>query len=353
MIMGIQKKHWFALILLLSAISHVVLLRVPNPLNENGAVVREWPLLADLLITFPLLYWLLLRPPLKRFLLRSAALVGAGLLFGSFAIPEQSKVIWHTLENGRMAMALIIGAVELGVLVFVVRRISALLRVSGNVDQTLEQVITERMGAGATARLMLFEARIWYYGVLMRKGQQLRFAGEQHFGYANNQGNASNQLGWILVLLFEMPLSHLLLHFMASPTIAWIASALTAWSMLYLIAEYRATHWRPVSLAGDAILVRCGVLGSDLTLPYAMVEGIKRCDDQQRRAPDVRRYRQSGSLNLEITLRAGSKLPGFLGSLKPVKRIYLSLDKPDDFIAACSQQCWVTPSRLTQPTIHE
>jgi hypothetical protein len=33
--------------------------------------------------------------------------------------------------------------------------------------------------------------------------------------------------------------------------------------MLYLVAEYRASLWRPVSLTADAILIRYGVTSGD------------------------------------------------------------------------------------------
>ncbi|KQW96407.1 hypothetical protein ASC94_06015 [Massilia sp. Root418] len=79
----------------------------------------------------------------------------------------------------------------------------------------------------------------------MRNGATLEFDGERDFGYARNGGNSSNQVGFIIAILFELPLMHMLLHFTWSPTAAIVASALSAWALLYMVADYRATLYRP------------------------------------------------------------------------------------------------------------
>jgi hypothetical protein len=189
--------------------------------------------------------------------------------------------------------------------------------------------------SGGFAPFALFEARIWSYGLFMRKGERLKFRGEQHFSYDKNEGNASNQFALIMLMLFEMPLSHLLVHLVAvKPMMAWIVDALSLWSVLYLVAEYRASHWRPVSLDRDAILLRYGVFATDRTVPYAMIESVARCGGEVRRERGLLRLRQFARPNVEIRLRAGSTLAGFSGRAQPVSRICIGLDKPDAFIDA-------------------
>jgi hypothetical protein len=169
----------------------------------------------------------------------------------------------------------------------------------------------------------------------MRKGELLRYRGEQHFSYDKNDGNVSNQFAMIMVMLFEMPLSHLMVHLMSvKPWLAWTLDILTLWSMLYLVAEYRASHWRPVSLDRDALLVRNGVFAADRVVDYSLIESAVRCKDDIRRQRGILRFRQFGSLNVEIRLREGSTLAGGFGGARPVLKIYLSLDQPDAFIDA-------------------
>lgn len=159
----------------------------------------------------------------------------------------------------------------------------------------------------------------------MRKGEQLRFRGEQHFSYDKNDGNASNQFAIIMMIAFELPLTHFMLHLMSvKPWVAWTADILTLWSMLYLVAEYRASQWRPISLDRDALLIRNGVFARDREIAYTAIESVVRCNDNIRRQRGILRYRQVGSLNVEIRLREGGRHA----------KIYLSLDKPDAFIDA-------------------
>jgi hypothetical protein len=335
MVAGINRKGLFGLIVLLAMAGHYALLRVPFAGNDFGRDIAEWPWLADLLISFPLLYYFMFRPSLKVFLFRWLAFAALGFWFGSLVIPGESKVIWRGVESWWPVYFALQGALELYLLVFLVRKMRALTRMDGNVDEAMAQTIQGRLGGGAAGWFALFEARIWYYGLFMRRGVALRFRGEQHFSYDKNDGNASNQIAVIMLLLFEMPLSHLLLHLVAvNPLLAWIIDGLTLWSLLYLVAEYRATHWRPVSLDQDALLIRYGVFAPDRVVSYGMVESISRHSGHVPRERGVLRLRQFGGANVEIRLRPGSRLAGFGGREQVVTRICIGIDKPDAFIDA-------------------
>lgn len=332
---GISRKHWFAMIVAMVIAAHYFFFRIPFVVNDYGRNMAEWPLLGDVLVAIPLLYYFMFRPALKQFLLAWLTIVAAGLLLGRWLIPAESKQLWRGIDAYWLLLVLAESVLEIYLLVQVVRRVKALLRLSGNVDDALETAVRGRFGSGGFAPFALFEMRVWYYGLFMRKGELLRYRGEQHFSYDKNDGNVSNQFALIMVMLFEMPLSHLMVHLMsAKPWIAWTLDVLTLWSMLYLIAEYRASQWRPVSLDRIALLIRNGVLAGDRVVDYRMVESVARCSDDIRRQRGILRFRQLGRLNVVIHLHAGSKLSTGFGGVKSVSRIYLSLDKPDAFIDA-------------------
>ncbi|GJJ03842.1 hypothetical protein RugamoR64_43800 [Duganella rhizosphaerae] len=335
MIAGIGRKHWFALIVLLTMSAHYAYFRVPFIANDYGRNMVDWPLLGDLLVTFPLLFYFMFRPSWKAFLLKWLVFAMAGFAFGSLIIPDGSKDLWRGIERLWPLLAVAQGALELFLLVYMVRRIKTLMRLSGNADEALASAIHGRFADTGFAPFALFEARIWYYGLFMRRGEQLRFAGQQHFSYDKNDGNVSNQFALIMVMLFEMPLSHLMLHLVAMrPVFAWVVDVLSVWSVLYLVAEYRASQWRPVSLDEKAILIRYGVFASDRAVPYHLIESVTRCSNDIRRQRGLLRYRQFGSMNVELRLKPGSKLLNAFGRAQPVERICISLDKPDAFIDA-------------------
>lgn len=300
--------------------------RMPLAVNAYGADPAVWPYLVDVLFTLPLLYFLLLRPAWRQMLTAWLGIAALGMLAGRWLNPQQEQAFGH------YSLLLIATelALELALVLLLVRQCRQLLHQHSDVDAAMARTFTSKP--------MLFEARIWYYALFLRRGERLRFHGEQHFRYDQHHGNASNQLAWIMAILFEMPIAHVLLHlWLGNRWQTWAIDGLNLWGLLYLIAEYRATRWRPISLAQDSLIIRNGVLASDVSVPYAMIASVSPCDETGapiRRQRGVLRYRQCGQLNVQITLRAGSQFPNLFGRERAVQRIFLSIDHAASLIEA-------------------
>lgn len=314
---------------------------------QFGAV-PEWALLVDFTITLPLIYWWLYRPTAKKMLVRWLSLTMLAIFIGRYIIPEQSKSAFHVLEEYRFIYLVFGVAAEVGIAGLLIWKLSSVMRLSRNADESLQNTVYTLMGRNIYSALALFEARIWYYALFMRDGKTLTFPGERHFGYANSGGNASNQLGFIVAILFELPLMHMLLHFIWSPTAAVVASALSAWALLYMVADYRATLYRPVSISRDGILIRCGALAADALIPYSMVEAVEEFKGAARRQSGVRRYIQLGQPNIAVSLSMGSALPDLFGRPQPLSKIYLSLDEPRAF-----RDCWIEFNNVEKGILSE
>jgi len=318
---AITRKHWFVLATASVLASYYCYFRTPLAVNANGADPAVWPYLIDVLFSVPLLYFILFRPGRKQMLTAWLGIASLGMLAGRWINPAQ--------EHAYGQYSLLLIAIEVGL---------ELLLVGVLIQQCRQQLQHHADADDAMARIftskpMLFEARIWYYALFLRDGNRLRFRGEQHFRYDQNHGNASNQFAWIMVMLFEMPISHFLLHlWLGNSWQAWTIDLLNLWGLLYFLAEYRATRWRPISLDHDALLIRTGVLAPDRMVPLPMIASVSRCEDGIRRQRGVIRCRQSGSLNVRITLQADSQLPDMFGRNRPVSDIYLSLDTPAVFV---------------------
>lgn len=69
MAVALSRKQWFALIVAVTLTAHYFFFRVPFVANDDGRNMAEWPLLADALISFPVLYYFMFRPSPKQFLL--------------------------------------------------------------------------------------------------------------------------------------------------------------------------------------------------------------------------------------------------------------------------------------------
>jgi len=328
MFQRITRQQTFTVCVLALLVAHWSVNRLPLA----DADFAETALLLDLGITLPLLYALLCRPPgIKAFLQKTAGLLLLGLAAGSWILPATSKHLWHTIDRYRTLGPALAVIFEFSLLLFLTWRLRRWLARDAVADRALHGAVQRVFGDGAGAALVLFEVRMWYYALFLRRAPQ--YAGEQHFHYARNDGNASNQLAFLLVMLFEMPLAHLLLHFIWSPAAAWVATLLSAWGMVFLWAEYRATLLRPVSLDRDCLHLRCGVTHADASIPYDDVVAVALVAHPQRRQRGKHYYRQMGRLNVEITLREGTMLPTLFGQ-RAASHALLGLDQPAAFVTA-------------------
>lgn len=321
-----NRNIWF--------ISSVVLMASIYTMAFQRIALPDWMLLVDFSLSLPLLHYFLFRPTLKQSLIRWLQLTGLGILLGHFIIPESSRIIWPWLEMARSVALGLMVPIELTVMAFIGYSVWNLMRLDGDIDSALQKGIERKLGKSLSSQLALWEARIWMYALY--KAVHPRYAGDRHFSYAKQHGNASNQLGFIIAILFEMPLAHLLLHFMWSPKAAWIATTLSAWGLLYLISEYRATLARPVSIDNEKLYVRCGTLSVDAVIPWHDIKFVAAVRQAVRRRPEVRRYKQMGELNIAIHLQPGVTLPDLFGRMQPISEIYLGLDDVEGFIAAAS-----------------
>lgn len=324
----LNREQWFSAFVWMALAGHFALYRGLG----GRAPLPEWPLLLDLLLTFPLAYALLCRPGWKLFFKKWAGMLLLGMAVGSFTIPDASKQVWLQIDRLRLVAPALLAIAELCLAGWLILGLRRALRADPHTDRLLAASAQRYFGQGVTARLMEFEARVWYYGLLMRRPP--KFEGEQHFMTAKAGGNASNQMAWIALMVIDIPLAHLLLHYIWSPTAAGVATALTVWGLLYLVADYRATLVRPVSLTGEALLVRCGALAADVAIPYAMIASVQRVPSPERRLKGKRYFRHQGEMNVEISLREGAALATLLGGAKPATHAVLGVDDPAGLVKA-------------------
>src|SRR5262249_17190249 len=144
----------------------------------------------------PLAYMLICRPSgLMAFLKKWAGLILLGLAFGSWAIPDSHKHLWTVIGRFRLLGPALLVISEAGLLLYLAYSVRKLLSNDPQVDLVLARSVRRYFGEGTMAALVLFELRMWYYGLFMRRPPQC--AGDLHFHYARNDGNASNQAGFL------------------------------------------------------------------------------------------------------------------------------------------------------------
>ncbi len=298
-----------------------------------GGPVPSWALAVDLLLVLPLA-WLLLKPrDWRRRWPAALGLVGAGFLLGRWLAPEGDP-LWELLGDMRWLLLALLLLAELWLLSGVLRQVWQ-ARQHGNAEEAAAQGVRRVFGDGVAGRLIQLESRLWVYA-LMRRPAAAPFAGEQHFNVHRQHSNASNQLGFVIVMGAELPIMHFFVYLAFGPTVAWVVTAVSAYGWLYLWAEYRATRWRPVSLDEHTLYLRYGLL-IDTKLPLEAMQGVEYLAARKpvARAPRQLRLAGMGRANVRIRLQPGTHVRLPWGE-RETSEILLGVDEPERFIRALS-----------------
>jgi hypothetical protein len=148
---------------------------------------------------------------------------------------------------------------------------------------------------------------------------------------------AMRSTGWLpfagligFLVIGETVATHLLVA-MASPLAAWIATASSAYLLLWLIGDCQAIRIYPVAIAGSILHVRLGIRWR-VAIPLADIAAVTLI----RAVPD-----EPGVMSLAlfeptvlVTLRAPVELRGLLGRRRRADRLALTIDDPALLIAA-------------------
>lgn len=300
--------------------------------NDYGKEKSELFLLLDGLLVLPLVCFACISDK-RQALIKSLAYVCLMILLGSMVIPESEKFVWHWLESLRYLLLAAFVLFELVMIASVVWIIRTGLGAGEHLDDAIEQGIDKHFSKEGPARsifadLMLFDLRLWSYFLMPARYLNRGYSGNQ-FSYHKLEGNQANQMGFILLILFELPLTHLLLHFFWSPLAANLVSGLTILGLVFFIAEYRASSRRFVTLDNTGITLRYGLMGPRF-IPWSDIETVEPNQGWVRRQPGVLRYRLFASPNIKITL--GHNVA------RPYHSVFLGLDNPAEFIRLCEMK---------------
>lgn len=290
--------------------------------NDYGAANYEWLYLLDALVTLPIICLLCIKNK-KDAIIKSLALACLAIFIGSVIIPEQNKWIWTYLENGRYLLLACFLVFEIAAIWTVSIAIKSAILNAQDPDSAIEQPIKRITGQSLLTNVFCFEARLWSFVLFANKIKPENYTGQQHFTYHVKDGAQSNLLGFMILIAIELPIVHVLLHFIWSPMAANIISGLTALSVVFFYGEHKAISRRPISLAGDNLIIRYG-LSQPITIPLQNIQKVYRNKEVIRRSSECKRYNFAGTPNIVIELS---------DPMGRIKTIYLGVDEPEMFIS--------------------
>jgi len=256
----LSKKNFPLIYFLFVAISWYYYYTTTGWINGFGKEKQEGFLLIDTFITIPLVCFTCFWNDKKTASIKMLAFISSLILLGSYVIPQAQKNLWLYLESLRYLIIFAFVAFEIISVYTVLLAIKSALDIKQDPDKAIAQPIEFFLGDSPLSALMQIEARVWTYLLFAKKINAESFTGNKHFSYHLKDGAESFLLGFIIITLFEMPLMHLLLHFIWSPYAANVVSLLTLIGLIYMIAEYRSSKRRPMSITEKQLIIRYGFL---------------------------------------------------------------------------------------------
>jgi hypothetical protein len=292
----------------------------------------------DLTATAALAVWLAgarTRAIARAWLWRSAAL---GLIVARLILPPEHRDLLRML---RFAWA----PIELAILALVVVRARRLVahvrarRASGaGLHDALADGLGVVLGAPRLGAVLASEVLTLKYAFA---GAAPPSAGRTFSYHARSQWRALAPVFAFLIVV-ESAALHLALA-RASPAAAWASTALGAYSIAWLVGDWRAMKAHPLVLDAGELRVEIG-LRRRAVIPLALVESVDAPHGDERRDLDYVALGPDRAPSLVLRLRAPVEVRGPFGARRFARALGVGADAPDELAAALAGPTGKRPS---------
>ncbi|MEM9823091.1 MAG: hypothetical protein AAF985_18575 [Bacteroidota bacterium] len=287
----------------------------------------------DLLLTGPLLYFLVIRKKeVPKITVLSFIVVGT--IVASFALPEQDQHCLNLFKTFGVPI------LELGVFTFLfinIRKTVKAYRAQKKEDpdflSTMYASVKAALGDSRPTMAIATEVAVIYYALFKWKKQPL--VEGKHFTYHLKSGASALYLALMGILAIEVIPLHVLLE-KWSPLVAWILSFASVYTILQVWAHLKAVHHRPVVLEANELILRNGIM-ADTVVPYSAIESI----EWSNRKIELEEHTQRLTLledlephNLVIRVKVEGLITGPYGIRKPYRQLLFYVDDKVAFKAA-------------------
>lgn len=311
--------HLFAFALLATGIYAAEVAIVRMRWNRPDLVAVG--VMSDLIVVVPLVYWFLAvrRGGWPR--LSVVPVVLLGILGAALMLPQDRGLL-------REVVRVLAIPYEIGLITWIAIRTRRAVRLTPGDGDTLERmrsVAGDVLPSRRVAEAIAFEMAVLYYALLSwrRRPEEVKGA----FTYHRKSGYGAIVFALLLMMAAEGIPAHILIV-RWSPVAAWVLTALTAYGVLFFLADWRAMRLRPILLDADGLRVRIGVRCT-VTVPRERIAAIHR-----KRPPGSDPYIRAslpGPMPLWLELTEPVTAKGPYGTEKRARWISLTVDDPEGF----------------------
>lgn len=310
----------------LALLGTLILLMKSSFLNGNDTL--NFAITADLLLTVPLVYFLLIR---KSEIPNTTAIpvMIVGLLIGSYFLPQESQTYLSIFKTWALPV------IEILILTFVIIKvISAIRKYKGLKGATPDffDALKSTCYEILPKRLVLpfaTEVAVFYYGFINWKTRRVR---ENEFTYHKKSGTPALFYAFILIIGVETVGIHFLLA-RWSVIAAWILTALSIYTAIQVFGFAKSLGKRHISINKDSLTLKYGIL-NEVEIPFTDIDKIELSRKSLEKNDLTKTLSPLGEIeshNVIISLKKENELIGLYGMKKKFNLLGLHIDEPKEF----------------------
>jgi hypothetical protein len=303
-----------------------MVLLVQSTLFKDNPAALSFAVTVDLLLTVPLIYFLLIR---KTTLPKTSVLpfLIVGLVLCSFLLPDENQYYLKLFKSWCLPF------IELSVFSYVIIYLRKGMKQAakdhkGSFDffSVLKTTCTELLPKRALVPVVT-EIAVFYYGFIAWKKRILK---ANEFSYHKNSGTVSLLIAVIIIVGIETVSLHVLL-LKWSETAAWIATALSIYSGVQLFGFLKSMGKRPISVENGQLYLRYGIM-TETTIDLTNIDRIELSTKEVILDQDTRKLSFVGELeshNVVMHLNQKNTLHGLYGIKKDFQSLVFYVDDPN------------------------
>lgn len=279
----------------------------------------------DMVLVVPLAFYLAVVRRHRLSIVTLAPVLVASFVAAALILPDEHQQALDVMEW--LALPL-----ELGLAGWLAWRAARALRKAGrdaqaDLPERLHAAALDLLGSDRAASVVATEISVLHYAVRGWGARPHAPGGASAFSHHRLSGHGPIVFSLLPLLAAETFAVHVLLSLLSVP-LAWLFTIASAYTMIWLVADTRATVLRPVLVDDEGITLRAGLRWA-LRLSWSDVAGVK------REKPDL--GRECLSLNLLgspthwLVLRRPVQARGMYGLRRSVRAVGLQPDDPAAF----------------------
>lgn len=318
-----------------SATKFAILLAVAAAIVLVGqsSLIDASPLVAtavtiDLIFTIPIAYFILIRKTAVPNI-TVAPVFFVCMATASLTLPEDGRGLFNAIAKfGVPAIELLVLG-YIGVRIFRTRRNFVANAFPGrDLMERLRDAFVRELKPAVIARSAAFEVGAFTYAFLKWRRPVSGLT------YHRTGSPVLLMIVFLFLLAAETIVVHILLA-MISETLAWIATALSVYFAIQILAHIKAVVLRPIVVTDNELLLRCGILGDaeirlDNIEKIAISSGSADDDGAEIMLTPVGQLSQP---NISIRLFEPVTVYGVYGLEKHVSHIAFTVDEPNRFLS--------------------